>query len=98
MSYSLIKRLSCALLLLGAGCRFVDVDYSDDGSWRAKYYSYGVWTSLGFLDVSVSTNGTVRLKMDDLNSDVSTNHVTIVDSNGKVLAEVTSEIIGVLAK
>lgn len=84
----------CSLALFAlAGCRYVDVERRVDGSWEAHYYSYGLWSTLGSLDVDVGTNGLVRLSLNDVNSDVSTNHVTIVDSTGKVVAEIAGEIV-----
>jgi len=70
-----------------------DVNRNADGSWQAKYYSYGLWTSLGSLEVNVTTNGLAYLRMNDLGSDVSMNHVTIVDASGKVVAEITGEVV-----
>ena len=82
-----------ALALALGGCRYVDVEKHSDGSWEAKYYSYGLWSTLGSLDVVVGTNGIAKLTLNDVNSDVSTNHVKIVDSAGKVVAEVTGAIV-----
>jgi len=96
--FSSAKLLACLCLALSAGCRYVDVDKCADGSWHAKYYSYGLWTTLGSLEVNVTTNGIAHLKMSDLGSDVSTNHVTIVDSTGKVVAEITGEVVERLVK
>lgn len=98
MRFSLAKAVVLTLLLIGAGCRYIDVDRNVDGSWHAKYYSYGLWTSLGSLEVNVTTNGLAHLKMNDLGSDVSTNHVTIVDASGKVIAEITGEVVEHLVK
>ena len=93
MRFSLAKIATCLCLAVAAGCRYVDVNRNVDGSWHARYYSYGLWTSLGSLEVSVTTNGIAYLRMNDLGSDVSTNHVTIVDASGKVVAEITGEVI-----
>lgn len=92
------KAAAAALLLFGAGCRYIDVDREADGSWHARYYSYGLWTSLGQLEVNVTTNGLAHLRMNDLGSDMSTNHVTIVDSSGKVVAEITGEVVERIVK
>jgi len=96
--FSLTKLLSCLCLAVTAGCRYIDVNRNADGSWRAKYYSYGLWTSLGSLEVNVTTNGLAHLRMNDLGSDVSTNHVTIVDASGKIAAEITGEVVERLVK
>lgn len=101
MRFSSVKRLAASLPLLvffAAGCRYIDVHRNVDGSWHAKYYSYGLWTSLGSLEVNVATNGLACLRMNDLGSDVSTNHVSIVDASGKVVAEITGEIAEHLVK
>ena len=101
MRFSSVKRLAASLPLLvsfAAGCRYIDVRRNVDGSWHAKYYSYGLWTSLGSLEVNVATNGLARLRMNDLGSDVSTNHVSIVDASGKVVAEITGEVVEHLVK
>ena len=82
--------VACATL---GGCRNIDVEKHADGSWRAHYYSYGLMTTLGALEVEVTTNGVAHLKMDDLGSDMSTNHVTIVDSSGKIVAEITGTVV-----
>ena len=87
------RSLVAALALALCGCRYVDVEKHSDGSWEAKYYSYGLWSTLGSLDVVVGTNGIAKLTLNDVNSDVSTNHVKIVDSAGKVVAEVTGAIV-----
>lgn len=100
MSFSSAKLLACLCLCLAfsAGCRYVDIDKCSDGSWHAKYYSYGLWTTLGSLEVDVSTNGVAHLKMSDLGSDVSTNHVTIVDASGRIVAEITGEVVERIVK
>lgn len=98
MRFSLAKATTCILLLLGAGCRYFDVARNADGSWKATYYSYGLWTSIGYLEVDVPTNGVVHLKMSDLGTDMSTNHVTVVDSSGKVVAEITGEVVERIVK
>ena len=98
MRFSLAKIAACLCLAVAAGCRYVDVNRNVDGSWHARYYSYGLWTNLGSLEVSVTTNGIAYLRMNDLGSDVSTNHVTIVDASGKVVAEITGEVIERLVK
>ena len=98
MCFSLSKIAVCLCLAIAAGCRYVDVNRNVDGSWQARYYSYGLWTSLGYLEVNVTTNGIAYLRMNDLGSDVSTNHVTIVDASGKVVAEITGEVIERLVK
>ena len=98
MCFSLSKIAVCLCLAIAAGCRYVDVNRNVDGSWQARYYSYGLWTSLGYLEVNVTTNGIAYLRMNDLGSDVSTNHVTIVDASGKVVAEITGEVIESLVK
>lgn len=85
--------LVAACALLAGGCRYVNVEKHSDGSWEARYYSYGLWSTLGQLDVVVGTNGIAKLTLNDLGSDVSTNHVRIVDSAGKVVAEVTGAIV-----
>ena len=98
MCFSLSKIAVCLCLAVATGCRYVDVNRNVDGSWQARYYSYGLWTSLGYLEVNVTTNGIAYLRMNDLGSDVSTNHVTIVDASGKVVAEITGEVIERLVK
>lgn len=98
MRFSLSKIAACLCLAIAAGCRYVDVNRNVDGSWQARYYSYGLWTSLGYLEVNVTTNGIAYLKMNDLGSDASTNHVTIVDASGKIVAEITGEVIERLVK
>lgn len=98
MRFSLSKIAACLCLAIAAGCRYVDVNRNVDGSWQARYYSYGLWTSLGYLEVNVTTNGIAYLKMNDLGSDTSTNHVTIVDASGKIVAEITGEVIERLVK
>lgn len=79
--------------LVFGGCRYVHVEKHGDGSWEAKYYSYGLWSTLGKLDVVVGTNGIAKLTLNDVNSDVSTNHVRIVDAAGSVVAEITGAIV-----
>ena len=83
----------CALGLIALGCRSIKARMEADGSWEASYYSYGLFTTLGALQVSVGTNGVASLYLDDLSTDVSTNHVLIVDSSGRVVAEIAGEII-----
>ena len=88
----LLKVLASAVLLVGA-CRSVHVERHADRSWKASYWSYGTFTSLGNLEFELSTNGVVRLRIDDLNADMSTNHYTVVDKSGKVVAEITGSLI-----
>ena len=102
---------ACALLALG--CRSISVHKHDpvlfqppgqtnvvcivEGGWDASYYSYGVWTSFGSLGVTIGTN-VVSLTLNDLNSDVSTNHTQIIVAGGEAAGEIAEAIINGLKK
>ncbi len=102
---------ACALLALG--CRSISVHKHDpvvytppgqtnvvcivEGGWDASYYSYGVWTSFGSLGVTIGTN-VVSLALNDLNSDVSTNHTQIIIAGGEAAGEIAEHIIDALKK
>lgn len=102
---------ACALLALG--CRSISVHKHDpvvyvppgqtnvvcivEGGWDASYYSYGVWTSFGSLGVTIGTN-VVSLTLNDLNSDVSTNHTQIIIAGGEAAGEIAEAIINGLKK
>lgn len=102
---------ACALLALG--CRSIAVHKHDpvvwtppgqtnvvcvvEGGWDATYYSYGVWTSFGSLGVTIGTN-VVSLTLNDLNSDISTNHVSIIVAGGTAAGEIAEGIVQGLKK
>ena len=102
---------ACALLALG--CRSISVHKHDpvvyvppgqtnvvcivEGGWDASYYSYGVWTSFGSLGVAIGTNA-VSLTLNDLNSDVSTNHTQIIIAGGEAAGEIAEHIVDALKK
>lgn len=95
---------------LSPGCRSLEVSKHDPiavtnsvgevsyvhGGWDVKYWSYGLFTSFGTLTASVGTNGVAMVSISDLNSDVSTNHVAIIDASGKSAAEIAEAIIKAL--
>ena len=102
---------ACALVALG--CRSITVHKHDpvvytppgqtnvvcivEGGWDASYYSYGVWTSFGSLGVTIGTN-VVSLTLNDLNSDVSTNHTQIIIAGGEAAGEIAEHIVDALKK
>jgi hypothetical protein len=102
-----------AAALLALGCRSISVHKHDpvvyvppgqtnvvcivEGGWDASYYSYGVWTSFGSLGVTIGTN-VVSLALNDLNSDVSTNHTQIIVAGGEAAGEIAEAIINGLKK
>lgn len=89
---------AAAVAFLCLGCCSIGVDRKADGAWSASYYSYGLWTSIGRLEVDVSTNGVARLRMDNLGSDVSTNHAAIVDSSAGVAGVVVEGVVRGISK
>ena len=102
---------ACALVALG--CRSITVHKHDpvffqppgqtnvvmfaEGGWDAKYWSYGLFTSFGHLEVTIGTN-VVSLALNDLNSDVSTNHVSIIVAGGEAAGEIAEGIVQGLKK
>ena len=102
-----------AAALLALGCRSITVHKHDpvfytppgqtnvvcfaEGGWDAKYFSYGVWTTFGHLEVTLGTN-VVSLALNDLNSDVSTNHTQIIVAGGEAAGEIAEAIINGLKK
>lgn len=109
-----MRKLICvACALFALGCRSIAVHKHDpvfwtppgqtnvvcvaEGGWDATYYSYGVWTSFGSLGVTIGTN-VVSLTLNDLNSDVSTNHVQIIVAGGEAAGEIAEHIIDALKK
>lgn len=105
--------LICSALAL-AGCRFINIEKHDpvvftppdstntvvvvEGGWEAHYRSYGMWTSFGNLEVSVHSNGVLVVKLDDLNADVSTNNVVVVEGAGAAAGEIVEHVIEALKK
>lgn len=103
----------CAAALLALGCRSISVHKHDpvvytppgqtnvvcivEGGWDASYCSYGVWTSLGSLGVTIGTN-VVSLTLNDLNSDVSTNHTQILIAGGDAAGKIAEHIVDALKK
>lgn len=102
-----------ASALIALGCRSISVHKHDpvvytppgqtnvvcivEGGWDASYYSYGVWTSFGSLGVTIGTN-VVSLTLNDLNSDVSTNHTQIIIAGGDAAGEIAEHIVDALKK
>lgn len=89
-----------------AGCRSIRVEKHDpevivssnsvivvEGGWEAKYWSYGMLTSLGRLDIGIATNHAVTVSLSDLRADMSTNHVIIVNAAGESAGEIAKKII-----
>lgn len=95
MRFLLSVAAACLLL---AGCRSVYAEKHADGSWVADYRSWGLFTDLGRLYIEVGTNGIVRLELNDLVADMSTNHVEIVSASGEFVGEVAGEIVEHLAR
>lgn len=98
-----------SLVIASYGCRSIRVKKHDpdvvvssnsvivvEGGWEADYWSYGVFTSLGRLDIDIATNHTVTVSLRDLQTDMSTNHVVIIDASGKSVADIASKIIEAL--
>lgn len=108
-----MKRVLAIVFLACAGCRSISVHKRDpvvfappgqtnvvcvvEGGWDASYYSYGVWTSFGSLGVTIGTN-VVSLTLNDLSSDVSTNHTQIIIAGGEAAGETAEAIINGLKK
>lgn len=102
-----MRRLLVIALLI-AGCRSVVIHKHDpvcfvppgqtnvvcvvEGGWDARYFSYGLLTSFGQLEVRVTTNA-VSFMMTDLNSDVSTNHTQIIIAGGEAAGEIVEHVI-----
>lgn len=98
-----------AVVITVCGCRSIQVAKHDptvivssnnvivvDGGWDAKYWSYGVFTSLGRLEVGVTTNRTVTVSLSDFHTDMSANHVVIIDAVGKAAGEIAAEVVEAL--
>jgi len=64
-----------------------------EGGWEAKYRSYGVFTNLGRLEIDLTTNRAVRVCLDDLTTDVSSNHVYVITATGTATGEVVKKAI-----
>lgn len=89
-----------------AGCRSIRVEKHDpevivssnsvivvEGGWEAKYWSYGTITSFGRLDIGIATNHTVTVSLSDLQADMSTNHVIMINAAGETAGEIAKKII-----
>ena len=76
-----------------SGCRSIDAEKRADGSWEAHYRSWGLFTDLGYLDIQVGTNGVAHLTLNDLSTDVSTNHVAIITASGDFAGEIAEHVI-----
>ena len=67
-----------------------------DGGWKAHYYSYGTFTTLGSLWIGITTNHTVRLYLNDITSNVSTNNAVVINAAGKSAGEIAAAVIQAL--
>lgn len=85
--------VGAAIGLFFAGCRTVYAEKYADGSWMAHYHSYGLWTDLGYLTIVVGTNGVAQLTLNDLRTDMSTNHIAIISASGDFAGEIAEHVI-----
>lgn len=90
-----------------AACRSVSIDKHDpvvvqvasnqwlvaEGGWEAHYFSYGTLTQLGQLNICIDSNKAVRVKLDDYNGDLSTNHIYIITASGEAAGEAIKKAI-----
>lgn len=90
--------LIVALLSFAVGCRTIYAEKHTDGSWIASYRSWGVFTDLGYLNIVVGTNGVATLTLNDLTTDMSTNHVAIITASGDFAGEIAEHVIDGLKK
>lgn len=95
-----------AVVTVIVGCRTIDVEKHDPvvvtsgsdtivvpGGWEAHYRSYGMFTTFGSLDIVAGTNGTAAVRLSDLNSDVSSNTVYVIEATGEASGEIIRKII-----
>ena len=75
------------------GCRSIHAEKHADGSWQADYHSWGLFTDLGYLSIDVSTNGVAKLTLNDLTTDMSTNHIAIISASGDFTGEIAEHVI-----
>ena len=90
-----MKRLAfaVALALLGCGCMRSIHCTVKEGGWDVSYLNVGLKTDISALEVEKTEAGGVRVKIDGVVTDVSTETKEIVASTGALVGSAVSAAI-----
>ena len=87
-------RLCVSALIFSAvaGC-FRSIELVKEGDYRCEYLSVGLKTDVAKIEVEKNTNGTVRVVIDGVVTDVSARNQGIVEASGTAVGNVAQKVV-----
>ena len=77
---------------LAAGC-FRSIELVKEGDYKWEYLSVGLKTDVAKIEVEKNTNGTVRVVIDGVVTDVSERNREIVEASGTAVGNIAEKVI-----
>ena len=80
------------MLILLTGC-FRSIEIVRDGEYTLSYTAVGLKTDVSKIEAEKMTNGTVRVLVEGVATDVSERNAKIVESSGTAIGNVAEKVI-----
>ena len=77
---------------LAAGC-FRSIELVKEGDYRFEYMSVGLKTDVAKIEAEKNTNGTVRVAIDGVATDVSERNREIVEATGTAVGNIAEKVV-----
>lgn len=81
-----------AVAALAAGC-LRSIELVKDGDYRCEYLAIGLKTDVERIEVEKCTNGTVRVVIDGVATDVSERNQGIVEASGTAVGNIAERVV-----
>ena len=75
-----------------SGC-FRSIELVKEGDYRCEYLSVGLKTDVAKIEVEKNTNGSVRVVIDGVVTDVSEHNQGIVEASGTAVGNVAQKVV-----
>lgn len=80
------------MVSLMSGC-FRSIELVKEGDYRCEYLSVGLKTNVAKIEVEKNTNGTVRVTIDGVATDVSERNQGIVEASGTAVGNIAEKVV-----
>ena len=84
--------ITSTLLLLLTGC-FRSIEIVRDGEYTLSYTAVGLKTDVSKIEAEKMTNGTVRVFIEGVATDVSERNAKIIESSGTAVGNIAKEVV-----
>lgn len=81
------------LMAFAAGGCFRSIELVKEGDYRLEYTSVGLKTDVSKIEAEKTTNGTIRVLVDGVKTDVSERNREIIEASGTAVGNVGEKIV-----